>query len=210
MGEMIDPTQINSVLFDFSGTLSSGRYFAPLGQHALDAISELVFGNNSIHWADPWMKGELTSDDIASYLAQKLGKPKERIVSALHEGCSTMELNPAVQYFAAQQRAGTRKTALVTMNMDVFSDIVVPAHRLDCLFDLVLNTADYRTLDKSILWRKALSEFGPEYSFATSVLIDDSPRMISHFRSLGGQAFQYEGDESFQMWLADTGFQEDK
>jgi phosphoserine phosphatase len=203
---MMDPTQINSVIFDFSGTLASGRYFALLGQGSLDIIGDLVFGKNSTQWADPWMKGELTSDDITSYLAQKLGKPKERIVSALYKGCSTMVFNPAVRCFAAQQRAGVRKTALVTVNMDVFTNIVVPAHRLDRLFDLVLNTSDYRTLDKSKLWRTALCEFGPEYSFASSLLIDDNPRMVSLFRSLGGQAFQYEGDESFQMWLADTGF----
>jgi beta-phosphoglucomutase-like phosphatase (HAD superfamily) len=196
---MIDPTRIDSVIFDFAGTLASGRYFAPLGQEALDAIVELIFGGNAIHWADPWMKGELTRDDIASYLSQKLGIPKELIVSALHEGCSDMTFNSAVYEFACQQRTGHRKTALVTANMDVFTQVVVPAHRLDRLFDLVLNTADFRTLDKSELWRKAVDEFGAQHSFATSVLIDDNPRMVSLFRSLGGHAFQYEGDESLQI-----------
>lgn len=203
---MIDPTQIDSVLFDFSGTLASGRYFEPLGQGALDAIGELVFGRNSIQWADPWMKGELTSEDVASYLTQHLAESRECILSALHQGCSSMVFNPAVHSFAAEQRVGARKTALVTANMDVFTKVVVPAHRLDSLFDLVLNTSDHQTLDKSILWRKALDAFGPEYSFATSVLIDDSPRMVSRFRSLGGQAFQYEGDKGFLTWLANTGF----
>ena len=151
------------------------------------------------------MKGDLTSDDIAAYLAHHLVESKDRILSALHQGCVSMVLNRAVHHFAACQREGTRKTALVTLNMDVLTSIVVPAHRLDCLFDLVLNSADYRTLDKSELWRKALCELGPEYSFATSLLIDDSPRMVSLFRSLGGHAYQYEGDPAFQTWLEETG-----
>ena len=203
---MIDPTRIDSVIFDFAGTLASGRYFEPLGQHALDVISDLVFDRDSTQWADPWMKGVLASEDIAAYLAHHLTEPKDRILSALHQGCASMVLHPAVHDFAVKQRSSMRKTALVTLNMDVFTDIVVPAHRLDCLFDLVLNSADFRTLDKSVLWRKAFDEFGAQHSFATSLLIDNCPRMISLFRSLGGQAFQYEGDESFQIWLADTGF----
>ena len=68
---MIDPTKTNSVIFDFSGTLCFGRYFEPLGQESLDAIGTLVFGDSSARWGDPWMKGDLTSQDIASYLGAR-------------------------------------------------------------------------------------------------------------------------------------------
>ncbi|MBU1049223.1 hypothetical protein KKG90_04280 [Candidatus Bipolaricaulota bacterium] len=203
---MITPAQIRSVFFDFAGTLAPGRYFEPLGQPSLDAVGELVFGDNSVQWADPWMRGELASEDIVSYLSDHLPEARDVIQSALQRGCLDMSLNPAVYEFALQQRIAGRKTALVTMNMDVFSDIVVPAHGLGDLFDLVLNTADYRTLDKSTLWCKALDEFGSEYSFAKSLLVDDSPEMIALFRSLGGQAVQYVSDEAFQAWLGATGF----
>ena len=207
---MIDPVQIDSIIFDFAGTLCFGRYFEPLGQESLDAIGALIFGDSSPRWATPWMKGDLTSHDIASYLSEHLTHSGEEILSALRHGCSNMTFNPVVHGFALEQRKAGRKTALVTANMDVFSEVVVPAHELHSVFDLVLNTSDHRTLDKSILWRKALGTFGPEFSFATSVLIDDSPRMISRFRSLGGHAYQYEGDPAFQAWLDDTGFTEER
>ena len=93
--------------------------------------------------------------------------------------------------------------------MDVFSEVVVPSHGLDSVFDLVLNTSDHRTLDKAVLWRKALRTFGPGFSFSTSLLIDDSPRMISLFRSLGGHAYQYKEDHAFRAWLEETGFTEE-
>lgn len=206
---MIDPAHIDSVIFDFSGTLSCGRYFEPLGQESLDAIGSLVFGRGSAQWADPWMKGELTSQNVASYLGKILPESEDDILSALHQGCSSMTFNPAVRRFALQQREVGRKTALVTANMDVFTEVVVPAHSLDTLFDIVLNTSDYQTLDKSVLWRKALDAFGPGFSFGTSLLIDDSLRMVSLFRSLGGHAVQYDEDEAFQTWLEETGFAED-
>jgi FMN phosphatase YigB (HAD superfamily) len=206
MRDIIDPQTISSVIFDFAGTLCSGRYFEPLGAESLEAIGTLVFGDSSPLWADPWMKGDLTSVDIASYLSKHLLHSEGDILSALRHGCSNMIFNPAVHGFALQQSAAGRKTALVTANMDVFSEVVVPSHELDAVFDLVLNTSDHRTLDKSMLWRKALGAFGPEFSFETSVLIDDSPRMISLFKSLGGHAYQYEGDPAFQAWLKETGF----
>jgi len=200
---MIDPKHINSVIFDFSGTLCSGRYFAPLGQDALDAIGQLVFGDSSPQWADPWIKGDLTSHDIVSYLSEHLPHSEDEILSALREGCSNMTFNPVVYDFALQQREAGRKTALVTANMDCFTNVVVPAHDLDNVFDLVLNTADHQTLDKSILWRKALETFGSDYSFSTALLIDDRPGV---FESLGGYAYRYDGDEAFQEWLENAGF----
>ena len=203
---MIDPAQIDSIIFDFAGTLCFGRYFEPLGQESLDTIGTLVFGDSSPRWADPWMRGDLTSQDIASYLSEHLVESEEVILSALRKGCSNMTFNPVVYGLALEQREVGRKTALVTINMDVFSEVVVPSHELDSVFDLVLNTADHRTLDKSILWRKAFGAFGPEFSFETSVLIDDSPKQISRFRSLGGHAYQYEGDQALQAWLEKTGF----
>ena len=203
---MIEPEQINTVIFDFDGTLCFGRYFEPLGRGSLDAIGELVFGDNSTQWADPWMKGDLTSHDIASYLSKHLPESKDEILSALRQGCSNMTFNSAVYDFALQQCHTGRKTALVTANMDVFTETVVPAHGLNSIFDVVLNTADHQTLDKSILWRKALGDFGPEHSFSSALLIEDNLRMVSLFESLGGYAYQYERDQTFQAWLEETGF----
>ena len=117
-----------------------------------------------------------------------------------------MTFNPAVYAFALHQRKAGRNTALVTANMDIFTEVVVPAHDLGTIFDLVLNTADHRTLDKSVLWRKAIETFGPSCSFASTLLIDDSPTMVSSFEALGGYAYKYEADDGFREWLEETGF----
>lgn len=204
---MMDPRQIKSIIFDFDGTLCSGRYFAPLGPEALDAIGRLVFGRNSAQWADPWMRGDISCRDIAAYLSNQLPETEARILSALHDGCSNMPINAAVLDFARLTRRSGRMTALVTANMDVFTEVVVPSHGLDAVFDLVLNTADLGTLDKITLWRKALASFGPEHSFSSTLLIDDSPRMTALFESLGGFAHHYQGNEGFQGWLEASGWQ---
>jgi phosphoserine phosphatase len=209
MRETIDPKHVNSVIFDFDGTLCSERYFELLGHDSLDSIRQLVFGDNADRWADPWMRGELTSHDIAFYLSEHLPESQDDILFALRQGCSNMTFNSGVYDFALRHRQSSRKTALVTANMDVFTEVVVPAHGLDSVFDLVLNTADFRTLDKTILWRRAFEALGPEHSFSSALLIEDSPRMIALFRLSGGFAYRYEGDEALQAWLEETGFMEE-
>ena len=208
MNEIIVPGQINSVIFDFDGTLCFDRYFSPLGSDALDTIHSLLFGENSAQWADPWMNGDLTSRDIASYLSKHLPESEGEILSALRNGCARMSFRPVVYHFALHQR-GRRKTALITANMDILTEVVVPAHGLDKVFDLVLNTADHHTLDKRVLWRKALNIFGPEHSFTSTLLVEDSLKMVELFESLGGYAYRYEGDEALQAWLEETGFAEE-
>jgi hypothetical protein len=47
--------------------------------------------------------------------------------------------------------------------------------------------------------------FGPEHTFSSALLIDDSPGMIRSFESFGGYAYRYKGDEAFQEWLEYTG-----
>jgi len=74
------------------------------------------------------MKGNLTSRDISVYLSKYLPESEEKILSVLRKGCSRMTFNRAVHAFALQQRRASRKTALVTANMDVFTETVVPAH----------------------------------------------------------------------------------
>jgi phosphoglycolate phosphatase-like HAD superfamily hydrolase len=43
MRETTDPKHINTVIFDFDGTLCSERYFELLGHDSLDAIRQLFF-----------------------------------------------------------------------------------------------------------------------------------------------------------------------
>jgi len=204
---MIDPKRIRSVIFDFAYTLCSELYFKPLGQDALDLIDRLIFGDSSTRWADPWMTGELTSRDIAAYLSEHLHESEDEILSALRLGCSNLTFNPAVYSFALQQRRNGRKTALVTGNVDVFTEVVVPCHGLNGVFDVVLNTADHGTRDKGVLWRRAFRAFGPEYDFQSSLLIEDGSKWVSLFESLGGWAYRYEEDRAFQDWLEQTGFE---
>ena len=198
----IDPKQIKCVVFDFGFTLSSDYYFkiSPPGcPQWHEVIQKYIFGEPSI--IIPWMKGELTSLDIAGMVSKHIPLDIPNIAASMEKGCQHLNFNPAVWDFAVAQKAAGRKTALVTDNMDVFTQVVVPAHGLDQLFDVILNSSDFHEIGKDVLWPIAFERLGGGIGYANSLLIEDGETEPAMFRALGGYAYQYLDDEKFISWL---------
>jgi hypothetical protein len=200
--DSINPEQIKCVVFDFGFTLSPDYYFnfTPPGcleWHAV--IQKVIFGDDSI--MVPWMKGELSSLDIAGILSGYFPLDVPTIATTMEEGCRRLHFNQAVWDFAVAQKAAGRKTALVTDNMDVFSKVVVPCHGLEDIFDVILNSADCNEIRKEFLWPIAFERLGGGIGYTNSLLIEDGESEPAMFRRLGGQAHQYTNDKAFVMWL---------
>jgi len=190
------------IIIDFANTLCSELYFAPLGEDFQAVVRAAIFSEeNKERWATPWCCGRLSSEDIATHLAGLTGITPDCIISALAEGCAKMHFNPAVWRFAQAQRELGRSTVLATVNMDIFTRVVVPAHGLDRVFDVVVNSSDYGTDDKNALCEIALAQLDG-CTFANSLLIDDSVAAIAAFRSAGGMAYQYTTDAAFAAWAS--------
>ena len=200
------PNAIRCVVFDFYKTLCSEHYFLPLGLPFVDSVAELVFGDNSEKWADPWMRGDLSSADIAEYLSRHSTYTKVEILDGLRQGCANMHFNPEVWRFAQSQKRSGRRTVLATLNMDVFTEVIVPSHTLESMFDVIVNTADIGTLEKDLLWQQAFDALPDGVSFSNSLLIDDSATMVSLFSELGGTAYQYGHDDELRKWAILNGF----
>lgn len=200
----LDLATTRCVVFDFGFTLSSDLYFtlAPPGYPEWRAIiQQHIFDQPPIVRA--WMLGDLRLLDIARIVGGQIDLPIAMIVETMERGCAHMTFNQAVWRFACSQRAQGRKTALVTANMDVFSSVVVPAHGLERVFDIILNTADEHDLRKEILWDRAFAILGGGLCYAHSLLIEDGPKEPALFRARGGYAYQYTDDRRFRRWLRD-------
>ena len=193
---------ITCVVFDFGFTLSSDRYFKLLGAQALKQVDEMMTVREDPHISQGWATGLLSSQDVANYLSSKTGLAPDIILSALYEGCAQITFNEAVWNFAQQQEQLGRKTALVTVNFDVFNEVVVPNCGLDTVFDAIVNSSDYGTGDKEKLWSVAFDMLGEEYGYSNSLLIEDSADQVRRFRNLGGIAHRYTDDAAFGRWLS--------
>ncbi len=198
----INSAKIKCVVFDFGFTLSSDLYFklAPPGcSNWRDLIQERIFGES--HIAERWMAGDLTIKDVAGILSHYIDMDTASIVETMEKGCEQLRMNRAVWDFALTQKDEGRKTALVTGNMDVFTKVVVPYHRLDKVFDVILNTFDYKERRKERLWPIAFQRLGNGIGYENSLLIEDGETEPTRFRRLGGYAYQYATDELFVEWL---------
>lgn len=197
-------TDVKCIVFDFAGTLCSEGYFHELEPEYYEAVGSILFGKNSSTWADPWMTGELSSSDIADHLATLWPLSRDDILSSLRKGCSHMTFNPAVWEFALRQHEAGLKLALVTVNADIFTEVVAPAHGLDKVFQVIVNSADYGHTCKEVLFRKAFELLGAGYAFPNSLLIDDSEGAVDCFEKLGGIACRYAGDAAFCEWVREN------
>jgi len=193
--------KISCIVFDFGFTLSSDLYFkvAPPEYPSWHAqLQPLLFGDSKLFHA--WMLGDIDVNGIARYLTGYFDLSQVQIIEALEAGCRNLTFNEPVLEFVKSQRALGKKTALVTANIDLFTTVVVPSHGLEKRFDVILNTFDYQTLDKTVLWERAFDQLNASYK--TSLLIEDGSKVPALFRAKGGYAYQYEGDEGFLEWLS--------
>ncbi len=199
----VDWLSIRCVVFDFGFTLSSDLYFTEIPPNYplwRDVIQSVIFADSAL--VNAWMAGELTLADIAALLTRHFDLPLPVIVETMERGCTHMKFNPAVWELACAQRAQGRKTALVTDNMDVFTQVVVPAHGLQDVFDVIVNSADYHEIRKDVLWHLAFDLLGEGIGYSNSLLIEDGAQEPALFRANGGCAYQYQNDELLREWLA--------
>jgi len=202
----IHPADIKCIVFDFGFTLSSDLYFKvipPDYPYWRAVIQKHIF--DEPHIVEEWMVGNLTIVDIADIISRYIDMDVPSIVETMEKGCEHLNFNQAVWNFALAQKRVGRKTALVTANMDVFTKVVVPCHQLNEVFDVILNTFDYRELRKERLWPIAFQYLGNNIHYGNSLLIEDGITEPVKFRKLGGYAYQYSTDELFMEWLRSIG-----
>jgi FMN phosphatase YigB (HAD superfamily) len=202
-----DLSHVRCVVFDYGFTLSSGLYFnvsPPEVAQWPELVQRVVFGRREI--IEPWMRGEISLEDIAGILAYETGMERKEILGYLRRGCTDLGFNPAVHAFARWVRSTSLRSALVTANMDVFSDVVVESHGLERWFDVIVNSADVGTCDKTILWSLAFESLGSGLSYHNALLVEDGEENPAEFRNQGGAAYQYSGEDEFRQWLRDVDF----
>ena len=196
-------SSITAVFFDFDGVLCTDRFFtalAPDYPHVQEWISRHVFGGEK--YCDRWMRGELSYRHVNRIIAEATGISSELLDKLLVAGVCRMKVNNALIQFAEKLKQNNIKVALVTNNMDVFSEITVPAKQLDKTFPIIINSFEYGLMkqDKNgKLFDIALNWLGL-YSYDGVLLVDDTPAYCEIFKSKGGQVYQYTGQEDFLEW----------
>ena len=198
---------IRGVVFDYGFTLSSDLYFnvAPEGVDNWQCLlRDVVFQDPVVR--DPWMRGQIGLNTIAQLIAEQLTCSPDAVLRTMKLGCARLRENVAVKELAVNLKTKGVPIALVTANFDVFNEVVVPAHRYDELFNVIVNSSDYGTTDKRQLWPIAFARMGSELGYHNTLLIEDGEKEPQAFRDCGGEAIQYAGDDQMRSEVARYSF----
>ena len=190
---------IDAVVFDYGFTISSEYYFNiphPRVPQWRKLIQEFVFSDECV--TSDWMTGSIGLRDIAGILQDRTGEDPEPLLAYLRDGCRRLKENHAVVEFAWKLKEHAIPIALVTVNFDVFSDVIVPEHGYDKLFDVILNSCDYGEIDKRVLWPIAFSKLGKHIEYGNSLLIEAGEEKPQQFRDAGGHAIRYVDNVTFR------------
>jgi FMN phosphatase YigB (HAD superfamily) len=204
MGYNSPMSPLSTVFFDFDGVLCHDRYYTTLQPdypHVMKFVNEAIFGGEQ-KYADRWMRGEFTYQQINRIIADSTGIPFGQLNELFLASVRQMRLNPTLLQFAENLKQRGAAIALVTGNMDVFNEVTVPEKGLDKLFPVIVNSFDHRLMkqdENGRLFDVALGKLGLA-SYQGTWLIDDSLLACAIFEAKGGRAYHYSDQANFEQW----------
>ncbi|MFH0739963.1 MAG: HAD family hydrolase [bacterium] len=186
---------IKAIIFDFDGVLCHDRFYeemlVPKHQELYDWLQENIFSNEDLFCQ--WMRNEVNTSDINKIIAKGTGYREKFLSIVLLESLQAIRLEEKMFGLAKSlKEVYNKKIALVTDNMDVFSEVIAKKHKLSEIFDVVVNSADHGCLkaeQNGRLFEEALKVLDEE--IGECLFIDNSPRNVEAFKQKGGQGFLY-------------------
>ncbi|RPI19358.1 MAG: hypothetical protein EHM58_01705 [Ignavibacteriae bacterium] len=193
-----------AILFDFDGVLCNGQYYDKYylsnypGVH--EWIQENIFGNNEL--VQKWMRNQISSIEINKIISENTGNEFNCLNEIFQESIRKMSIEIEINELAESLKLTGRKIGIVTDNMDVFTQITVPNHKLNSLFDVIINSASYGILKRENcgkLYDIALAALSTDIK--NSLLIDDSELTINMYKEKGGYGFLYKNFAELKSFL---------
>ena len=193
-----------TILFDFGGVLCKDRFYEktllPTYRKVYNRIQSSVFGNKEL--VGKWMRGQTNSIAINRLIAESTGLEYKKLNELYEKSIYEMELEKEIIALVKLLKHSGKKVGIVTDNMDVFTNITIPNHQLDALFDVIINSADYGLLKRDSngkLFDIALLNL--DEKLENSLMIDDSASTIKLYKQKGGKGFRYSGIADLKSFL---------
>lgn len=207
MVEQINPIilpPIKTIIFDFDGVLCKDLFYSSLRDShptIYDYIENRVFRSGT-DLIDRWMRNEVTSDDINRMISQANNIEFDLIKKILEKDVLSIKIDYNLLNFAKEQLKLGRRAALVSNNMDILTTLIISNHKLNEVFEVIVNSADYgllKTDQKGKLFDIVMGKMRIN-NYSSALLIDDSPKVRPIFEAKGGHVFTYSNFDNFIKW----------
>jgi FMN phosphatase YigB (HAD superfamily) len=181
------------LLWDFGDTLVDERWMLRAPETCPTwptAWSEIMSTR-----ADGWNVGAFRSPEMFAALAARTGMAVEDVEAHAQHCCRLLAFNETAWRVATER---SLPQALVTVNPDLFSEHVVPAHRLRAVFDVIVTSSAEQTADKPMLCEIALHRLRFDGDRSDALLIDNRLDLIEAWRKVGGAGYWFQSDDRFK------------
>jgi beta-phosphoglucomutase-like phosphatase (HAD superfamily) len=193
--------EVRFLLWDFGDTLVDEGFFAtcPRGVPDWTDVIRAVAGGP---FGTRWNRGTAGLDDLAAEMSARLGMTPEAVLAHARQCCADIRF---FEHAWAAARSRVFPQAIVTVNPDLFRDLIVPNYELDAVFDTIVISAEEGTDNKADLCAIAAARLGSDDP-AHALLIDNIEANVDEWRSRGGTAYWFRGDAEFASRLRAVGW----
>jgi beta-phosphoglucomutase-like phosphatase (HAD superfamily) len=192
---------VRFLLWDFGDTLVDERFLwtcprgVPDWSETYRTLAGGAFGTR-------WNCGTAGFDELVAEMSARLGMVPEAVLAHARRCCAELRFLEHA-WTAASERALPQ--AIVTVNPDLFRDLIVPHYQLDGIFDVIVVSAEEGTDDKTDLCTIAATQLGC-HDPSQALLIDNIEANVDGWRSRGGAAYWFRGDDVFASQLRGGGW----
>ena len=190
---------ISLVLWDFGNTIVDERWMQQSMEEVADWPKLYRDSMHDVAISRAWNIGEITSRQVAEILAER-GNVSPSVVLSHMKNCSRQ-----IRFFDKVTRVVKRceiPQVLVTINPDIFSDVVVPHYSLDKLFEIIVTSWQEKCDRKADLCDVAISRVNCGLKREEALLIDNSRENVRDWVSRGGRAYMFTGESDLVESLA--------
>jgi FMN phosphatase YigB (HAD superfamily) len=194
---------VDVLLWDFGDTLVDERWMrrSPAGCPEWEAAWAGVMAE----LAGRWDVGAIDMGAVFDAMAVRCGMPREDVHAHARWCCEHVDVREHAWRLASERR---RPQALVTVNPDLFTELVVPQLGLRDVFDVVVASHQVGSDDKNELCAIALDRLGFDGPRSSALLVDNRLDLIDAWRAVGGAGYLVGDDrnlaEDLRMLLGDA------
>ena len=184
---------IRHVLFDFGDTLVREPFcvIAPPGVPDWESLVLEVYEAEG--FCDRWCEGAVAFADVVQRVAERCGLDAGTTRAAMEHDWRNLRWNPVVTEFARS----LERAAIVTVNPDIFTDVIAPHYELERDFAVIVTSWQERMNDKNALCDLALERLGVPGERSTALLVDNRADNLEAWRVSGGQGYLFTDDDAF-------------
>lgn len=180
---------VDLVCWDYGDTLVHERFMrrCPPGVPEWEEVYDRITEDPAFD--EPWMMGAANMTDLIPRLAAELPMTNAAIARHLRMCWHQIDWYPDAREWIHKLNARVLQ-AVVTVNPFEFSGIAT-ASGLDPVVDVIVNSAELKTLSKVAMTEHARMLLGLAPGVGTSILIDNRADNCDEFTAAGGTAIHF-------------------